>query len=58
VHLHRVLYAAMKQARKWGLIVANPCESVEPPRPVNREMRALNVDEARKLVDAARGRAS
>jgi integrase len=55
VHLHRVLYAAMKQARQWGLIVANPCESVEPPRPVNREMRALNVDEARKLVDAARG---
>jgi len=55
VHLHRVLFAAMKQARKWELIAANPCESVEPPRPVHREMRALNADEARKLVEAARG---
>jgi integrase len=54
-HLHRALFAAMKQARKWGLIVSNPCESVEPPRAVNREMRSLNESESRKLMAAAKG---
>lgn len=53
LHYHSVLNAALDQAVKWQLLSRNPCEAVDPPRPIRLEMRALDETEARRLLDAA-----
>jgi hypothetical protein len=49
LHFHRVLRQALAQAVKWQILVRNPADSVEPPRPARIEMHALN--EAQILTD-------
>lgn len=55
VHLHRVLHRALSQAVRWGLVVRNVTELVDPPRVPRKQMRALSPDEARRLLHAAKG---
>lgn len=55
LHLHRVLFSALKQARKWRLIGSNPCEAVNAPSAKRVEMRTLNATEARALIAASEG---
>ncbi len=55
LHHHRVLKLAMKTAVKWRLMVRNPADAVEAPRPDRHEMRALDERETVKLLDAAKG---
>ncbi len=55
LHHHRVLHGALQQAVKWQLLVRNPADAVEPPRPEQKEMRALDEDRSIWLLDAAHG---
>lgn len=51
---HNVLRAALKLAVRWNLLSASPMDRVDPPRVVRREMRALDPDQARRFLAAAR----
>ena len=42
LHLHRVIHRALAHAHRWGLVDANQADLVEPPRPEQREMKALS----------------
>jgi integrase len=53
--IHVVLHKALDQAVKWNLIPRNVTEAVNAPRPAPKEMRPLSPDEARKLLETARG---
>jgi integrase len=55
LHCHRVLRGALQQAVRWQLLAQNPADAVKPPRPARREMRALDDDGIKKLLDTARG---
>lgn len=56
-HHHRVLYEALKNAVRQGLIVRNPAEAVTPPRPEHVEMKTLDAQGLRRLLQAAEGTA-
>lgn len=53
--VHTILHKALKQAVNDGLIPRNVTEAVKAPRPVNKEMKPLSPDQARTLLEAARG---
>lgn len=53
-HFHRVLFKALKCGVKQGLLIRNPTEAVDPPRPENREMTCLDADQANYFVEAAK----
>ena len=42
LHFHRLLHRALGQAVKWQLLVRNPVDAVEPPRPERKEMSVLD----------------
>jgi integrase len=54
-YMHAVMRRALKQALRWGLVPRNVSEAVDPPRPHKKEIRPLSRDEARRLLEAARG---
>jgi integrase len=54
LHHHRILHEALHQAVRWQLLARNPADSVEPPRPVRQEMRALDEAQIGALLEAAR----
>jgi len=49
-----VLHSALGQAHKWGMIDRNPASGVVKPRRRRKEMRTLSVEQARRLLDAAK----
>jgi len=53
LHHHRVLRSALHQAVKWLLLPRNPADAVDPPRPQNREMKALDEEATATLLRAA-----
>ncbi|MEW6636696.1 MAG: N-terminal phage integrase SAM-like domain-containing protein, partial [Actinomycetota bacterium] len=53
--IHHVLHKALAQAVKWDLIPRNPAGAVKAPSPSKKEMHPLSADEARRLLEAARG---
>lgn len=53
--VHTVLYQALKQAVRWQLLVRNPAEAVEPPRPRAREMTAFLPEQVALLLKEAAG---
>jgi integrase len=53
IHYHRVLRKALHDAVRWQLVARNPADSVEPPRPVRREMKVLDGDQVARLLEAA-----
>jgi integrase len=55
LHHHRVLHNALNQAVKWQLLARNPAAAVEPPKPEQKEMRALDEDTSAWLLAAAQG---
>ena len=55
LHHHRVLREALNRAVKWQLLVRNPADSVEPPKPQRREMRAIDETQTAWLFEVARG---
>lgn len=54
LHFFRVLKRALGQAVKWGLIPRNPCDLVDPPRPEQVEMKALDERQLLSLLAAIR----
>jgi len=54
LHHHRVLREAMNRAVKWRLLVRNPVDAVEPPKPDHKDIRALTEQETAKLLECAR----
>src|SRR5919107_2040715 len=53
--LHVVLHKALKAAVSDGLIPRNPAAGLKLPRIIREEIDPLNQDEARRLLEAARG---
>ncbi len=52
-YTHAVLSSAFKQAVRWHMLARNPCESVELPKQVRKEMHALSPEEAGRFLTAA-----
>ena len=50
---HRILREALKHAVKWGLLMRNVCDAVDPPKPQNREMAALDAVGVEKFLETA-----
>lgn len=55
LHIHRTLSKARKQAADDGLIPRNAVGLVKPPRPRAEEIRPLDREQVRVLLDATRG---
>jgi integrase len=55
LHIHRVLHKALKQAVKWQMLMRNPSDAVEPPRPERTEMTALDQKGIALLLQAVDG---
>jgi integrase len=53
--IHATLHKALKQAVTWTLIPRNAAASATPPRPTKREITPLSQEQARTLLEAARG---
>ncbi len=53
LHHHRVLRAALHQAVRWQLIVRNPADAADPPKPDRKEMRALSEEQTARLLQLA-----
>jgi integrase len=54
VHHHRVLRTAPTQAVRWRLLVYNPADAVQPPRPKKTDMRVLSSSETAVLLGACK----
>ncbi len=54
-YIHSVLNSALKNAVKWGLVGRNVADLVSLPHAERYEAQILTVDEARKLLEVARG---
>lgn len=52
LHHHRVLKHALRQAIRWRLLVHNPADAVEPPRPAEHEMQVLDETQTAVLLKA------
>ena len=55
LHHHRVLNTALRQAVKQGILLRNPLEAVEPPKPQRRQMQTLPGEQVAGLLEAAEG---
>jgi integrase len=53
--IHRVLHRALEDAVKWGLVSVNVCDKVNQPRAVKFETHPLTGEQARQLLEVARG---
>ncbi len=53
--MHETLHKALKQAVRWGYMTKNPADDVDPPKARTEEVTPLTREEARGLLDAARG---
>ncbi len=54
-HLHNVFHKALEDAVRLELLMKNVTEAVKPPRKARYEIKPLTVEQAKKLLDAARG---
>ena len=53
--LHVTLHKALKQAERWGLVPRNVADNVDPPKVHKDEVRPLTSEQARRLLETARG---
>jgi integrase len=52
--MHGVLHRALEQAVKWGAVPRNVCKATTPPRPNPGEIRPLDAEQARRILEASR----
>ena len=50
---HRILSEALSHAVRWGLIIRNVAQAVDPPRPERKEMQSLDSDGVNAFLEAA-----
>jgi integrase len=55
LHLHRVLFLALKFAERWGDVPRNVAALVDAPKVPRTEMQSLSSEQARQLLRAAAG---
>jgi len=55
LHVHQILREALGHAVKWGILGRNVCDAVDPPRPLQKQMTALDTVEVGQLLKAAEG---
>ena len=53
--IHTTLHKSLKQAVKWQLISLNIAEAVDPPRSTKKEIRPLNPEQVKLLLEVAKG---
>lgn len=53
--MHAVLHQALKAAVRWKLIPSNPADGADLPRIPRRQVEALTEEQARTLLEAAKG---
>jgi integrase len=53
--MHGIFHKALEQAVKWGIVPRNVCKATTPPKPNPEEIRPLDAEQARTLLEAARG---
>ncbi len=53
LYCHRVLSQALERAVRWQLLARNPARAVEAPRFPRTEVRALDADGVRRVLDVA-----
>ena len=53
--VHATLYKALKQAVRWLLVPRNVAEAATPPRQARPEIVALSGEQARALLESAKG---
>ena len=54
LHIHRVLFQALKYAVRQGLLIRNPAELVDPPRAKKLKMKTLTPQEVAQLLNRAK----
>jgi integrase len=54
-YIHTTLRKALNQAVKWQLVPRNAADATTAPRPRKQEMTALDREQARRLLNTARG---
>jgi integrase len=52
-HVHKVLHRALRDAVRWHLIVRNPADDADPPKPRAVEMKCWTPAELRAFVEHA-----
>ena len=53
LHTHRILREALSHGVKWGLLMRNVCDTVDPPKPRRKEMTALDYPDVQRFLDVA-----
>ena len=53
LHVHRILREALSHGMKWGVLMRNVCDAVDPPKPRRKEMTALDAAGVERFFDAA-----
>jgi len=51
---HSIIHASLNYAVKYGLIPTNPDAFTDPPKPKKKEMKYLNVEEVKQLLQVAK----
>jgi integrase len=54
-YTHAVLRRALKQTKRWGMVDRNVAEDVDPPRLKRDEIRPLDCEQTRRLLEATEG---
>lgn len=55
VHVHRVVYSALRQALRWQLVARNAAEAVIPPRAARRDIPPLEPSDVGRLIAGVAG---
>lgn len=50
LYIHRTLSQALGHAVQWELLARNPAKQVPPPRTAPRDMSAIDIDQARRIL--------
>ena len=53
LHCHRILKESLSHAVRWRMLLWNPCDSVTPPRPRQKEMVALDAGQVRSFLSSS-----
>jgi integrase len=53
-HCYAVLRRALNVGMKWGLLIRNVCEAVDPPKQHRSEVRPLTAEQARTILELSK----
>ena len=52
-HVHTLLKQTLSHAMKWGLLIRNPADATDPPRPENNELEMWDVSTLQTFLTSA-----